>query len=452
MVYPHFYVNVVVRVLLLTASCMGFAFSWYVSGNYFTLFNLGLLILVQTILFILYANKTNRDITYFFESIKNEDSGISFSRNKRQYQRIYKSMDHVNDQIKAFRIKCASQDQYFKTIVESIQTGIISFGTDGKIDIMNKAAKNMLGVNAIFRIDSFNKLQPGLGDSLNEIGPSEKRLIRVNAGNVTEHLLVSSTTLILIDKNLKIVTFQNIQQELEKKELESWQKLIRILNHEIMNSLAPIISTSSTLRGILSSKNASGTSETDQSWNRVLEKTISGLSIIHERSEGLKNFVENYRTLNTLPKPVITKFAVHELFSNCKLLLSEELSTRQISCITEIAVQDMELSADRPQIEQILLNLLRNSIESLSETTTENKIIHLKALFNDNGKAVLQVSDNGRGIPPEIIDQIFIPFFTTKERGTGIGLSLSRQIMHLHHGTMSAFSEPYHETVFTMTF
>ena len=132
MVYPHFYINVVVRVLLLTASCMGFAFSWYGSGNYFTVFNLGLLILVQTILFIYYVNKTNRDLTYFFESIKNEDSGISFSRTKRQYQRIYKSMDHVNDQIMAFRIKCASQDQYFKTIVESIQTGIISFGTGWK--------------------------------------------------------------------------------------------------------------------------------------------------------------------------------------------------------------------------------------------------------------------------------------------------------------------------------
>jgi two-component system, NtrC family, nitrogen regulation sensor histidine kinase NtrY len=452
MVYPHFYVNVVVRLLLLTASCMGFAFSWYGSGNYITLFNLGLLILIQTILFIIYANRTNRDLTYFFESIKNEDSGISFSRTKRQYQGIYKSMDHVNDQIMAFRMTCASRDQYFKTIVESIQTGIISFGTDGKIDIMNKAAKSILGVNTFYRIESFNKIQPGLGDALKEIGPSEKILVRVNSGNATEHLLVSSTKLKLIDKKLKIITFHNIQQELDKKELESWQKLIRILNHEIMNSLAPIISTSTTLRSILSGKNTSGTDDTDQSWNRVLEKTISGLSIIHERSEGLKSFVENYRTLNTLPKPIITKFAVKELFNNCKLLLSEELSSRQISCTTEIVVQDMELSADRPQIEQILLNLLKNSIESLSETTTDNKVIHLKALFNDNGKAVLQVLDNGKGIPPEIIDQIFIPFFTTKKGGTGIGLSLSRQIMHLHHGTMSAFSVPYHETLFTMTF
>jgi len=452
MVYPHFYVNVVVRVLLLTASCMGFAFSWYGSGNYFTLFNIGLLILIQTILFIYYSNKTNRDLTYFFESIKNEDSGISFSRTKRQYRRIYKSMDHVNDQISEFRIKCALQDHYFKTIVESIQTGIISFGADNKIDIINKAAKNMLGVNTVYRIDSLNKIQPGLGEALKEISPSEKRLIRINTGNVTEHLFVSSTMLKLIDKTLKIITFHNIQQELDRKELESWQKLIRILNHEIMNSLAPIISTSSTLRGILSSKNASGSDATDQSWKRMLEKTISGLSIIHERSEGLKNFVENYRTLNTLPKPLITKFKVLELFNHCKFLLGEELVTRQISCAIEIADQDMELSADKTQMEQILLNLVRNSIESLSETNTESKIIHLKAFFNETGRTVLVVSDNGKGIPPEIIDQIFIPFFTTKERGTGIGLSLSRQIMHLHHGTLSAFSVPYHETVFTMTF
>jgi signal transduction histidine kinase len=310
----------------------------------------------------------------------------------------------------------------------------------------------MLGVNAVYRIESLNKIQPGLGDALKEIAPSEKRLIRVNAGNVTEHILASSTAIKLIDKRLKIITFHNIQQELDKKELESWQKLIRILNHEIMNSLAPIISTSSTLRGILLNKNASGTDSTDQSWNRVLEKTISGLSIIHERSEGLKSFVENYRTLYTLPKLVITKFPVQDLFNHCKLLIDEELGTRQINCTVEIIVQFMELSADKPRIEQILLNLLKNSMESLSETTTDNKIIHLKALFNDNGRAVIQVSDNGKGIPPDIIDQIFIPFFTTKERGTGIGLSLSRQIMHLHHGTLSAYSVPYHETVFTMTF
>ncbi|NTV82921.1 MAG: hypothetical protein HGA23_01295, partial [Bacteroidales bacterium] len=144
MVYPLFYVHVVVRVLLLAASCMGFAFTWYGSGNYYTLFNLGLLILLQLILFIYYANKTNRDLVHFFDSIKNEDAGITFSRTKKKFRGIHQAMDQLNDRIKAMRIQHASQDQYFKTIVENIQTGLISFSTDQKVDIVNKAAKNLL--------------------------------------------------------------------------------------------------------------------------------------------------------------------------------------------------------------------------------------------------------------------------------------------------------------------
>jgi nitrogen fixation/metabolism regulation signal transduction histidine kinase len=264
------------------------------------------------------------------------------------------------------------------------------------------------------------------------------------------YLSVNSSTLKLVDKELKIITFQDIKHELDKKELESWQKLIRILNHEIMNSLAPIMSTATTIRSYLSRDNVSDSAISNQHWNRVLEKTISGLSIIYERSEGLKSFVENYKTLNTLPQPTPTTFTIKALFENCKLLLGEELQTYHIKFISEVLTPDMELTADKSLIQQILLNLLKNSIESLSETENVNKAIKLNAFNNDDGKTIIQVSDNGKGILPEIIDQIFIPFFTTKEQGSGIGLSLSKQILHLHNGTISVYSVPDHETVFTI--
>ncbi len=451
MVYFLFYLNVVTRVILLTANCMAFAFTWYGSEDYFTVFNLGLLIIIQTVLFIHYLNKTNRDLTYFFDSIRNEDSGISFGRTKKKFHSIYRSMDHVNDQIKAIRMKYAAQDQYFKTILESIQTGLISFGPEGRIDIMNKAAKELLGIQTIHKLDSLNKLQKGFGDTLTEINPSERRLVCVNTGSETVQLSISSTALKLVDKELKIITFHDIKQELDKKEFESWQKLIRILNHEIMNSLAPIISTSTTLREYLAGKSTKD-ARTGQHWDRVLEKTVSGLSIIHERSEGLKSFVEQYKTLNTLPQPVISTFPVQELFDHCRLLLREELETHYVHCTAKIAVPDMELSADKSHIQHIMLNLMKNSIDSLSETVLQKRNILLKAFYNDAGKVVLQVSDNGKGILPEIIDQIFVPFFTTKEKGSGIGLSLSRQIMHLHHGTITVHSVPDQETIFTITF
>ena len=452
MVYRHFYVNAVVRVLLLATSCMLFAFAWFGKGDYFTIFNLGLLILLQIILFIYYVNKTNRDLALFFDSVKNEESGLFFNRTKRKFHGIYQSMDEVIRQIHTMRMKYASQDQYFKTIVESIQTGLISFGQDGKVDLLNKAAKNMLGIKAAHKIDKLNEHQQGLGDILREIGPLEKRLFRANLGNETVLLSLDSTHLKLVDKELKIVTFHDINQELDRNEQESWRKLIRILNHEIMNSLAPIISTVTTLKDLLSVKDAGELPLPDQRQKYLFEKTISGLSIIHERSEGLKSFVENYKMLNTLPQPVITTFNIQELFNDCLRLLNETLQTCHIQCFSVTDVPDMELAADKSHIQQILLNLMKNAIESLSETANENKVIRLKAFYNENGKKVMQISDNGKGIPPEHIDQIFVPFFTTKEKGSGIGLSLSRQIMHLNHGTMSVYSQPYRETVFTLTF
>jgi len=452
MVYRHFYVNAVLRVLLLATSCMLFAFAWFGKGDYFTLFNLGLLILLQIILFIYYVNKTNRDLALFFDSVKNEESGLFFNRTQRKFHGIYQSMDEVNRQIQTMRMKYASQDQYFKIIVESIQTGLISFGQDGKVDLLNKAAKNMLGIKAAHRIDKLNEHHRGLGDILREIGPSDKRLFRVNLGNETVLLSIDSTHLKLVDKELKIVTFHDINQELDKNEQESWRKLIRILNHEIMNSLAPIISTVTTLKDLLSVKDAGEIPLPDQRRKYLFEKTISGLSIIHDRSEGLKSFVENYKMLNTLPQPVIATFNIQELFNDCKLLLNETLQASHIRCFSETDVPDMELAADKSQFQQILLNLMKNAIESLSETAIENKVIRLKAFYNEKGKKVMQISDNGKGIPPEHIDQIFVPFFTTKEKGSGIGLSLSRQITHLNQGTMSVYSQPYSETVFTLTF
>lgn len=452
MVYLHFYVNVVVRVILLTASCMGFAFTWYGSGNYFTLFNLGLLIILQMVWFIYYGNQTNRELTFFFDSVKFEDPGITFIQRKRKMQGIYRSMDAVNQQIKSIRSKYAVQDQYFRTIVESIQTGLITFGPDGRIDILNKAAGNILGIGKLQRIEALNSLQQDLADTLFVIKPSEKRLVRVKRGSETVFLSLQGTVLKMPDKELKIVTFHDIKPELDRQEMESWKKLIRILNHEIMNSLAPIISTSGTLMNYLTRSKSGEQDHSAKSRDRAIQKALSGLTIIQERSEGLKNFVEHYKTLNTLPQPKMTTFAVRELFQSCKQLLQHDLKANEIMCIAETDAPDMELTADKSQIGQVLLNLVNNAIASLCETEISSKVIRLKAFRGVSGKPVIQVADNGKGISPELIDQIFIPFFTTRPAGSGIGLSLSRQIMHLHSATLEVESVPYQETVFTMRF
>jgi signal transduction histidine kinase len=310
----------------------------------------------------------------------------------------------------------------------------------------------MLGVQSAFKVDKLNETQPGLADILYGISPSEKRLFRVNTGSEAILLSISNSVLKFSDRELKIITFHDIHQEMDRNEQESWQKLIQILNHEIMNSLAPIISTSAALKNILESKGSGAYQSSDQQRDHLVEKTVSGLSNIHERSEGLKSFVENYKMLNTIPQPVISTFMIKDLFDSCKTLLEEALQSSHIKCSCEINPPGMDLEADKAQILQILINLMKNSIESLSAKVIEDKVILLKAFYTERGKTSIQVRDNGKGIAPELIDQIFIPFFTTRERGSGIGLSLSRQIMHAHHGTLSVYSIPDHITVFTLTF
>jgi nitrogen fixation/metabolism regulation signal transduction histidine kinase len=440
------------RVLLLAANCMLFAFGWYGSGDYFTLFNLGLLILVQTGLLIYFLNRTNRDLAYFFDSLKNEDPGLSSIRSKKPFQRLYRSLVSVQEHIASMRIKYAAQDQYFKTIIDNIRIGIVTFESDGRVGMMNKAARNMLGVHVLYRMDALDKLQEGLGKDFREMNPGDNRLVNLTAGREPAHLSVSCTILKTTGRDLRIFALHDIRQELDKKETESWQKLIRILNHEVMNSLAPIMSTAATIRDYLSAEKISSVSGTDQQHLQVFEKTIAGLSIIYERSDGLKRFVEHYKMLNTLPMPAPATFLIRELFETCVMLLDNEMRSGSITCYLEINVPGMELTADKSQIQQVLLNLLKNSIESLSETDISEKVIKLKASYTNAGKVLVQVTDNGKGIPPEIADQIFIPFFTTREKGSGIGLSLSRQIMHLHHGTLSAYSVPFRETTFTLCF
>jgi two-component system nitrogen regulation sensor histidine kinase NtrY len=216
-----------------------------------------------------------------------------------------------------------------------------------------------------------------------------------------------------------------------------------------MNSITPIASLSSTLEIMLKGITENGNIKEELDINTVME-ILQALQTINKRSTGLLHFVNTYRNLTRIPKPNFRIFPVSELFKNIYLLMEEELKTSKINFITKIEPENLMVSADDQLIEQVVINLIRNSIHALENRN--NPTIELKAFYNKRGHVTMQVTDNGTGILPEVLDKIFIPFFTTKQSGSGIGLSLSRQILRLHNGTISAYSVPEKETVFTMTF
>jgi len=276
-------------------------------------------------------------------------------------------------------------------------------------------------------------------------------MIKIRKQDETLQLAIYVAEFKVANRIIKMATIKNIQSELEENEMESWQKLIRVLTHEIMNSITPIASLTQTLHYLISDvREKYKLTIAENSDTETIEEIELAIDTIHKRSTGLLSFVESYRDLTRIPNPKYSIFAIKDLFDNLKGLMKEELKKHKIECVTAVTPDNLELSADEQLIEQVIINLIKNAVQALEDT--ENPRIELKAFLDPYGKIVIQLKDNGQGILPEVLDKVFVPFFSTKPKGSGIGLSLSRQILRLHGGTLTARSEPDVETVFTLKF
>jgi len=273
-------------------------------------------------------------------------------------------------------------------------------------------------------------------------------LYKMKTDNLPQSILVKATELKFENNEIKLVSFQDITNELDKKELDSWQRLIRVLTHEIMNSISPITSLTSVISGYFKKDNTENQTSVKDIDNMIVSKTLSGLNTIEETGKGLLDFVDKYRSLTSLPKPNLCKFRIDSLFQRCKLLMESDLS-ENIKIITSVYPEDLTIEADFAQIEQILINLIKNAFEALTDNSKGT--IQLKAFCTDES-AIIQVEDDGSGISSDIIEDIFVPFYTTKKSGSGIGLSLSKQIMQNHNGTISVNSTTEKGSVFTLRF
>ncbi|GAF04513.1 sensor histidine kinase [Saccharicrinis fermentans] len=319
------------------------------------------------------------------------------------------------------------------------------------MELINNATKKLFQVRNLSNVQALNSFSQEMVEKLFSIKHGENTLIKVQEKDNLLQLVIYATEFRIHNRTITLVSIKNIQQELEEKEMESWQKLIRVLTHEIMNSITPISSLSSTvtliIKDLMENLRAQGvgTDEVD-----TLEEVETALKTIHKRTDGLLHFVNTYRNLTKIPNPNFSIFRVRQLFSNINHLFEEEIKSKNIRCDIRIEPESMELSADEHLIEQVIINLVKNAIHAV--TGREDACIRLNAYMNSRGRIVMQVVDNGPGILPNVLDRVFIPFFTTKPQGSGIGLSLSRQILRLHGGTINAYSEPEKETKFTLTF
>ena len=318
--------------------------------------------------------------------------------------------------------------QYLNSVVQQVRTGILSFDADGNIQLINTNAKKFIGISSIRNIRELIQLNPRLYHSLNSVGPGRSELYK---GSNELHLTIQATELRIRGADVKLVTLQNIQPELQKQELEGWQNLTRVLRHEIMNSITPISSLTSTLREILDHD-----MEKKQSHYELKEEGAEdlreGLSTIENRSKGLIKFIDAYREYTSLPKPKMSMIRVRDVIEKVAQFMKPELRKTSIDFHYECNSEYLTIQADVEMIEQVLINLLKNAIEALVDTP--NPRLELRGHYDEN-TVKIDVIDNGPGIIPEAVEHIFVPFYTTKRTGSGIGLSLSRQIMQMHKGS-----------------
>jgi two-component system nitrogen regulation sensor histidine kinase NtrY len=452
MLLNKFFINLLIRVTLivLTGVAFGIVLQHLDRGYYYTLIGIIFLIVFQTYILVRLVNKTNSDLEKFFSSVQDHDSSVRFSENSKNdsFGKLHGRMNNINTIIQKVKIENERTSHFLQSVVSHVDIGLLSFDINGRIEIYNRAAKRYFDVQQPLQLSALKTTNDELFKVINNIKPGQEILHKMKIDNLLQSILVKATELRFESNVIKLVSFQDITSELDKKELDSWQRLIRVLTHEIMNSISPITSLTSVISGYFKKKDAVNPIPLELIDSQIVSKTLSGLNTIEETGKGLLDFVDKYRSLTSLPKPDLSEFAINSLFEKSKILMESALP-KNIKITSSVYPDDLALVADYAQLEQILINLIKNAAEALSDTMDGK--IHLKASCADDS-ILIQIEDNGTGISNDIIEDIFVPFFTTKENGSGIGLSLSKQIMQNHSGTISVNSVPDKGSQFTLKF
>jgi two-component system, NtrC family, nitrogen regulation sensor histidine kinase NtrY len=447
MTIKNFEWRIVLRVLLIFV-VLAVASFLLIRGFWIYLVFVIPVIIYQVVEFYRFHKKAYEELSQFVESIHYRD----FSRNfdvkhaPLELQPLRKGFNEINTTFKTISKEKETQYQYLQKILELVDTGILSYKiSTGEVVWMNESLKRMMQLPYLKSISSLSKRDELLQKQILELNPGETKIATAHLEKSSFKILLSATAFQTDGEKYKLIAFQNVDEALDETESKAWQKLLSVMTHEIMNSIAPISSLADTLKSRLLESMPALNNDSGS-----VDDLQLGIDTIKRRSEGLLKFAETYRNLNKITKPNLKKIYVRDLFESINLLMQPTLDQKNIDL--EIVLKDttIMLEADTNLIEQVLINLVVNAIEAVKDKT--NAKIILSAYRDSNNKMVISVADNGTGMSEEVIDKVFIPFFSTKKSGSGIGLSLSKQIMMLHRGNIQIHSAEGVGTTFLLHF
>lgn len=385
---------------------------------------------------IRFQKKAQEEVNQFVESIHYRDFSRHFDvrRAPNELKPLRKGFNDINTTFKLISRERETQYHYLQKILELVDTGILSFEEEtGSISWINEAFKNLISIPYLKTVHSLEKREPALYLELIKVKPGDSKIITITRNQQLVKILITASVMRSDDILYKLIAFQNVSEALDETESKAWQKLLNVMTHEIMNSVAPISSLADTLKNRLQSPEIANSVQSSE-----LEDLELGIDTIKRRSEGLLKFTESYRSLNKITKLDLNKIMVRDLFENLNSLMRPTLEKKNIEL--EIILRDptLAIQADINLIEQVMINLVVNAIEAVKDR--EAPRIVLSGEIQSNNKTLVKVTDNGLGMPPELLDKIFIPFFSTRKTGSGIGLSLCKQIMLLHKGNIQVQS------------
>lgn len=436
--------NIFIRVmaLLILSTCLAWVLvqtQWFFTPLVITVLVIGI-----TANLVYYTERTNKDLTHFLLSIKQGGFTSSFKNQKRggSQQGLSKAFNTVIEEFQKISLEKESQFLYLQTLNENIGISIISYDNSGKIELMNPAAKSLLRKPYLKNISDLKLIDSALYAIITQMESGQKRVAKSFINNEVLQLSIQAKDFVIQEKAFRLILLQNINAELDQKEVEAWQKLTSVLTHEIMNSVTPIASLSTAVNQLLSDPESM-----EELSSEDKEDVITSLKTIEDRSKGLIHFVGAYKNFSRIQELNLQKININTLIARITTLLQPDLDRSGIT-LEFTAKTEVEINADHDLLEQVIINLIKNAIEALHHCEHPKIDIKIEKVGSKNCELI--IADNGPGIPDDVLEKVFVPFYTTKKTGTGVGLSFARQITKLHDGQLKVMTEPGKGTRFTI--
>jgi len=429
----QFNVQLTLRLTGLFAGLLFLAFGIVSDVRALLLIFLLVIVALQVASLIRFVNKTNHELESFLSGLRFGDfqQTYTIAHLGPSFQSLEKMLHDTVGKFKSLRIEKQKQAIYNQTLIQHIPIPFFIVHNDGRVEILNNATRRTFNVADITNTDELVNFGAGFQRDVLQIQPGEALLTTVELAGTQEHFILSATQLTSAGKIHKLVSLQNVQSQIDATELATWQNLLRVTSHEILNSLAPVSSCAQTAKTLVDEALTNDT--IDANLIEDMRDIQESLDTVLRRSEGLTRFIKSYRQLSRMPPPRKQKIEITQYFHKLKALVKDELARKKIQLDFNCQPKGLSLMADKDMLDQVAINLIRNAADALTQTPSGS--ISVNAYTDSKQRTVLEVSDNGPGIPDDLVEKIFMPFFTTKNQGSGIGLALVRYIMLSHNGT-----------------